>query len=76
MHGFQNHGQNRQQYPNCYEYFKYDLGSSTKLTGKNQCMHFLAEGAAFVEFFEFRDSRNDYAKEFQDSQQTQEPQNS
>ena len=29
-------------------------------------MHFLAEGAAFVEFFEFFNSRNDDAKEFQD----------
>ena len=37
-------------------------------------MHFLAEGAAFVELFEFSNSRNDDAKQLHDPQQPQETQ--
>ena len=43
-------------------------------TGEHQRVNFLPEGSALIGFSEFFDSGNQNSEEFQNSQQTQEPQ--
>jgi len=71
---FQDHGQHRQDHPHANEHLKDVLHGAAEFAWEHQGVHFLTEGAAFVELFEFSNGRNQDAEQLHDSQESQESQ--
>ena len=73
VYRLQHHRSYRNNDPNTNEGVK-DIVQFTAIVARgNQCVNFLAERAATVEFLEFFDGWNHDAKQLEDSQQSQKP---